>query len=145
MRCEEIMRRHVRTVRQDEDARTAALRMREDDVGILPVCDILGRVEGVVTDRDLALRVCTGQKAAFEMTVAEVMTRGCVSCLPEDTIATAEALMRNHRLTRVVIVRHDGTLAGIVSLSDIAQYERAGAVGRTLRAVSERKYSPERP
>jgi CBS domain-containing protein len=145
MRCEEIMKRGVRTVRESDLALAAAVAMRDDDIGFLPVCDPDGKAIGVVTDRDIAMRVCAADARASAMTVADVMTRSVVACRPHQAIARAESLMRRHRITRVLVTDDAGVLVGVVSLSDLAQYERSSAVGRTMRAISERKYAPERP
>ena len=58
MRCEEIMKRDVRTISPDEPVQAAASIMRDTNIGFLPVCDATsGRVVGTLTDRDIAVRV----------------------------------------------------------------------------------------
>lgn len=109
------------------------------------VADASGRVVGVLTDRDLAIRVCAEDAPAVTRRVGDVMTSGAVSCWVTQSITHAERLMRRHHLTRVVVVDENSRPVGIVSLSDVAQYDAPARVGRTLRAVAERKYAPERP
>ena len=104
-----------------------------------------GRVVGVVTDRDLALRICSEDIRPSTTLLSEVMSSGVISCRPEDPVTRAEALMRKHRITRVVVTRHDGSLAGVLSLSDLVFYEPPARMGRTLRAVAERKYDQGGP
>jgi len=137
------MKRYVQSIDVSDTVQVAARRMREANVGILPVCEANGRVLGVVTDRDLAVRVCAEDLEASTTKVASVMTSAVLSCKPDDPVGRAEALMRKHRITRVIIIDDAGALAGVLSLSDLAFYEPSARAGRTLRAVSERKYEPE--
>lgn len=145
MKCEEIMKRDVRTVSDTANAFTAASLMREYEIGFLPVCDAANRVVGVVTDRDLVLRVCADNEDVMTVVVQDIMARPVVSVRPTHTVASAERQMRVHRITRVVVVDAERRPVGILSLSDIAQYVRPSRVGNTLRVVAERKYVPERP
>lgn len=144
MRCGEIMRRAVSSIAETDDVATAARRMRDDDVGFLPVVNRDGVAVGVVTDRDLALRA-TAREPGTTLRVADVMTRDVVSCHAEQLVARAEALMRARRLTRIVVVDDGGRPQGVLSLSDLSQYEPAATIGRLVRDVATRKYSPERP
>ena len=145
MRCQQIMKRDVRAVAEIDAALVAARIMREHDVGFLPVCDEAGRVVGVLTDRDLALRVCAEDSRPAATPVGSVMTRGAISCRPMQPVSHAERLMRQHHLTRIMVVDDENRPVGVISLSDIAQYEPASRVGRTLHTVAQRKYAPERP
>jgi len=143
VRAGEIMRRDVEWVREDCPAIAAARVMRDKNVGILPVCDAVGRVVGVITDRDIAVRVCAEDRCATT-SVHDVMTRDVVSCTPGQSVAFAEKLMSRHHITRLVVIDHR-RLAGLLSLSDVTQYEPAARVGQTLGAIAERKYRPESP
>jgi CBS domain-containing protein len=139
------MKREVHAVADGDDALVAARIMRDHDVGFLPVCDVNGRVIGVLTDRDLAIRVCAEDSPPATRRVCAVMTGAVISCRPTQTVSHAERLMRRHHLTRVVVVDDENRPVGVVSLSDVAQYAAPARVGRTLRTVTERKYAPERP
>jgi CBS domain-containing protein len=109
------------------------------------VCDARGRVVGVVTDRDLAVRVCAQGGMAEETLVGSVMTPDVVACRPGHPVGHAERLMSRHHVSRVFVTRRDGVLVGVLSLSDVAQFERPARVARTLAAIAERKYRPESP
>lgn len=142
MRCLEIMRQRVQSVTEDDTVQTAARLMHDSDIGFIPVRDAGGAVVGVLTDRDIVTRVCACDDRASEIAVGTVMTRGVVACRPEDPVARAIHLMRRHRLTRILITDALGAPLGVLSLSDLAQYERPARTGRTLQAVAERKYTP---
>jgi CBS domain-containing protein len=143
MFCSEVMKRYVQYADVTDTVQAVARRMRETNVGIIPVCEQGGRVVGVVTDRDLALRVCAEDVCASTTSVTEVMTTGMIACRPDDPVTRAESLMRKHRITRVLVTDDTGYLLGVLSLSDLVFYEPSGRMGRTLRAVAERKYEPE--
>ena len=143
MLCQEVMKRHVFFAGPNETVQSAARRMREANVGLVPVCERDGRVVGVVTDRDLALRIRSEDIQPSTTLLEEVMSSGVISCRPDDPVGRAEALMREHRITRVVVTERDGSLCGVLSLSDLVFYEPPARMGQTLRAVAERKYDPE--
>jgi CBS domain-containing protein len=145
MRCAQIMKRDVRTIAPDDDLLTAARAMRDADVGFLPVCDARGVAVGVVTDRDIVVRACAEDTRLASVTVGSVMTRGVTACAPDDPLSKVVAEMRRHHVLRVLVLDARGAPVGVISLSDIAQYEMPSRVGRTLQSVAERKYAPERP
>lgn len=139
------MRTPVDSVREDDSILVAARTMRERDVGFLPVCDREGRAIGILTDRDIAIRVAAEDLGAGATSVRHAMTSSVVGCQPDDTVTSVERRMQEHRITRVVVLDPDGRPVGIVSLSDLAPYESSAKLANTVRAVAERKYQPERP
>ncbi len=141
MRCEEIMKRNLECLAPDDTAATAAKRMRDANVGFLPICDAGLRVLGVVTDRDLAIRVLAEDRAG-DTTLGRCMSEEVVSCSPSDDLRTAEQRMAKHRKSRILCIDESGTLMGIISLSDIAQHEEGTRAAKTLRRVSEREVRP---
>ena len=138
MRCEELMKRDVECVSPQATAQAAAQRMREQQIGFLPVCDESQKVLGTVTDRDLAVRILADARAPTTP-VGEVLTREVVACRPEDDLRKAQELMgRNHK-SRIMCVDGEDRLVGVISLSDIAQKENGAKASQTLRKVSERE------
>jgi CBS domain-containing protein len=138
MRCEELMKRDVESVSPNDTVQTAAKRMRDEEIGFLPVCSPSKKVLGTVTDRDLTIRVLADGRAATT-SIADVFTHEVVSCRPDDDLRKAEGLMAEHHKSRIMCVDDDDCLAGIISLSDIAQAESGKRASETLRAVSERE------
>lgn len=135
------MHRHVCSVRESDDVALVALTMRDENIGFVPVLDSDDVVIGVVTDRDIVVRACVGPSDPRRVLVGSMMSRDVISCRPTDTVETAERKMRERRVTRLVILDDGCSLAGVISLSDIAQYDTPGRVGRTLQAITERKYA----
>jgi CBS domain-containing protein len=138
MRCEEIMKRDVECCTPQATAQAAAQRMREQQIGFLPVCDEARKVLGTVTDRDLTLRILADARAPTTP-LGEVLTREVVACRPEDDLRKAEELMGRNQKSRIMCVDGEGRLVGVISLSDIAQKENGAKAAQTLRKVSERE------
>jgi len=139
------MRRCLKTAREDETAQAAAQRMREDDLGFLPVCDADGIAVGVVTDRDLALRVCADDRRSAETLVRDVMTPGVVACRAGHTLVHAQGLMEKHRKSRVLVTDEHGRPVGVLSVTDLVAYATPGRFARTMSALAERRFRPESP
>jgi CBS domain-containing protein len=100
------------------------------------------RVLGTVTDRDIAIRlVAEGLAPGTE--VEWLMTREIVACDPRDDVQEAEELMGAHRKSRIMCIDEDGTLVGVISLSDIVKLDSGRAAAMTLRRVTERENRAE--
>lgn len=140
MRCEELLRGPAEYLGPTDSVRFAAGRMRDLNIGFLPVC-IDGRVEGVVTDRDLALRVLA-EGRAFETEVREVMSTNVVACAPDDDLREVERLMREAQIQRIVVSDDDDRLLGVVSLADLALAEEPSELASTVAHISDREAVP---
>jgi CBS domain-containing protein len=136
--CKEIMKQSVQCAMADDTIQAAARKMRDANVGFLPVCDSSFRVLGTLTDRDLALRVLAENRPLTTKT-GDVMTREVVACRPDDDVLRAEQLMAQHHKSRVLCTEADGRLVGVISLSDIAQSEEDRNAAYTMRRVTERE------
>jgi CBS domain-containing protein len=126
--CADLMATDLAVVAPDESVSSAAVKMREQNLGFLPVCTPDGRLVGVLTDRDLALRVLAAGRSLVTP-VGEVMSDQPVTCLASAEVEVADGLMRAHRKLRIPCVDEAGRLAGVISLADVARYcdhERAG-------------------
>jgi len=138
MLCEEIMKRDVECVSPADTLEDAARRMRDENIGFLPVCDESHQVMGAITDRDIAIRA-VAESLPGTTPVEEVMSEELVSCSPKDDVEVALELMAENRKSRIMCLDADGRLTGVISLSDIAQLEEAGDASETLRQVSQRE------
>lgn len=117
----------------------AARLMRDLNVGFIPVCQADGSVLGTVTDRDLVLQVMAGQRS-YDTRLDEVMSTDIVACQPADDARRAEDLMRQNQVDRVLVIDEAGVVAGIVSLSDVAQFEDdERRLGRLTADILERE------
>ncbi len=138
MRCEQIMKSTVECVTEQDNVQAAARKMRDQNVGFLPVCHDGKKVIGTITDRDIVVRACAEDRPASATRIGDVMTRQVVSCRPQDEVDKAEQLMSQHHKSRILCIDDSGKLAGVISLSDIAQHQ-ADAGGQTLKNVTSRE------
>jgi len=141
MRCEEIMKREVQIVQPTDPVQVAARRMRDTNIGFLPVCDSSRKVLGAITDRDIALRIVADGRPPTTA-IGDVMTREVVACAPGDDVRRAEELMGKQHKSRMIVADEEWRLVGVISLSDIAQVEDASRASQTMKQVTEREARP---
>jgi CBS domain-containing protein len=137
MLCKDIMKTDVKCVAPTDPITVAARRMRDENIGFLPVCDDDGTPRGTVTDRDLTIRVLAAERPVTSQ-VKDVMTPEVVSCRDTDELSHAEELLRKFQKSRIMCLDVDNHLVGVISLSDLAE-EAASEATQTLRAVSARE------
>ena len=135
MKVRSLMTADVETCGPADNLADAAAIMWRRDCGIVPVVDDERRVLGVVTDRDICMAVAIRGRLASEITVGEVATSQPRSCNPADDVRDALDTMSREQLRRLPVVNADGTLAGILSLSDVL---RRSSRGKGKRHVSHR-------
>ena len=137
MRCRDVMKTDVARCLETLSVQSCAEMMRENGIGFVPVVDLDQQVVGVVTDRDLAMRVVAND-LPVNTPVGYVMSRDVRVCRPDDDLRDAERKMSSARKSRLVVADEEGHCVGVISLSDVAQADgrRAGGV---LRAVTRRE------
>lgn len=135
MKLKDIMSKDVQCVAPDASLGAVAIRMRELDVGSLPVCAD-GRLTGMITDRDIVIRGLANGHGEATM-VANVMTPGVVWCFEDDKVDEAAKLMQDRQIRRLPVLNQDKKLVGIVSLGDLAVRTHNDKMsGETLEHVS---------
>jgi CBS domain-containing protein len=97
----------------------AAAKMRDLDVGSLPVCDG-ERLEGLLTDRDIAIRLVAEGLDASMTQVNDIMTPGATFCFYDQTLEEAACVMEAHKFRRLPILDRNKRLVGMLSLGDLA-------------------------
>ena len=136
MKVSDAMTSQVSTAAPTDSVRKVAQTMAHVDSGAVPIVDN-GKVVGLVTDRDIVLRV-VAEGRSFDSPISEAMSDGEVySVTAEDNLADATAKMANHQIRRLVVLDEAGKLAGILSLGDVAKDYGAKQVGKTLEEISE--------
>jgi CBS domain-containing protein len=138
MLCEELMTSEVEVLEVGTSVREAARRMRDLNLGFLPIVDDAQQLVGVLTDRDIALRVVADDRPP-DVPVDEVMTEDVISCRPDDDVERAEELMRVNQKARLVCLDEGGRVAGVISLADIAQYEDETRASSVIADVTARE------
>lgn len=134
-KVKDVMTREVKFVGPETLVLEAARRMRDLDIGAFPVCDG-GRVIGIVTDRDLTVRVLAEARDPVLTRVADVMTREVICASPEEDLAFVEMRMRERQVRRVPVVSKGDTLVGLVSIGRIAKVEDEQTAGKVLKSVT---------
>jgi CBS domain-containing protein len=114
-----LCQRQVDTAQPEESVRVAAKRMASRGVGALLVLDLHRKPIGIVTDRDLALRVCGEGRDPNLVTVAQVMTPDPTSLGERAPLESALDTMRALGIRRLPVVDTSGEAVGIVTLDDI--------------------------
>jgi signal-transduction protein with cAMP-binding, CBS, and nucleotidyltransferase domain len=118
----------------------AARIMRDRSLGFLLVSGSEpGELAGVLTDRDLAIRVCVDDKRAGRVSVAEIATTDVVTCGLDEKLTVAEQTMIDTQKSRIVIVDEIGRPVGVLSLTDILNRDRGSHALRTARGVLARE------
>ncbi len=125
-------------LRPDETVRTASRLMRDHVVGSVIVMDG-GQPVGILTDRDIAIRVVSEARDADTTPVGTVMSSPVVTVPEYAAVGEALRRMRAHRIRRLPVVNEAGTLAGILSLDDLLDLlaEELEAMAHLIRSQGE--------
>ena len=130
----EAMTSSPTTAEPTTTAHEAARMMRAEDVGSLPIVEG-DRLIGVVTDRDLAIRVLAEGKGA-ETTIGEIASRDVVTIDPQQSLEEAARLMAEHQIRRLPVTEEDGKLVGILAQADVAQAGHDTLTGEVVQQIS---------
>lgn len=138
MTCAEVMTPSPTCCQPAHTAVDVAELMQREDVGLVPVISDNTKLIGVITDRDIVLKVVAAGRDPKATAVSEVMTTDPVSCLPQESIEAAMELMASRQIRRIPIVDKDGAIVGIVAQADIAtRAATPQATGQVVQAISE--------
>lgn len=131
----EVMTHGIRTVTPQDQATLAAQLMDRMGVGSLPVCDV-GRLVGMVTDRDLVVRGLAKQASLEGAQVQELMSNDVIFCFENQSVDEVLKCMSENQLRRIPVLNAEKKLVGIITLGDIVTKERPPRTDDTLAAIS---------
>jgi CBS domain-containing protein len=120
LRCRDIMTRDVTTCHRDTPIIEVARIMRDEDVGALPVLGLDGKLEGIVTDRDLIVSGLTSNKDDANLRAEDCMSDDLFTANQNDRIVDIINEMGDNKVRRVPVVDGRGRLVGIISMADVA-------------------------
>jgi CBS domain-containing protein len=132
----ELMTENPRTISAGDSVVDAAKLMREEDAGIAPIADG-DRLVGVLTDRDIAIKVVAAGKDPQSTKATDVASTNLVTIDPQQDLDEALRLMAQHQVRRLPVVEEDGKLVGIVAQADIARHASAERTGEVVEEISE--------
>jgi CBS domain-containing protein len=137
MRVADVMTRGVDLLSPDATVQEAATRMAEADVGALLIGND-GVLEGVLTDRDIILRVVVDGLDNAATLVRQVMSSTLFTCRETDTVESAFREMSERQVRRLPVLDEEGVLSGIVTLSDLSRLEEdPQRTSELLREIAE--------
>jgi CBS domain-containing protein len=144
LRVHELMTRRVTSVHPASSVERAARLMEDGDFGALPVVGDNGVLVGIVTDRDIVVRIVARGREVRNAIVADCMSERVVACYAHESVAECMRQMARHRVRRMPIVDDRGRLVGILSQGDLARHafhrpvrEERDAMVDVVGAVSE--------
>jgi CBS domain-containing protein len=135
----DVMTRDPQCVGQGDSIVDAARIMQSADTGIVPVVDDGRKIIGMITDRDIVVRLIAEGKDVQKARVNEVMTKSVRKVNEDAAINDVVELMSNAQIRRVPVVDKNDQIVGIVSLADLATNGKtqSGKVGKTVEEISE--------
>lgn len=137
MQVKELMTQKVRAVGADASIRQAAREMATTDVGVLPVARDR-KLVGMLTDRDITVRVLGADLDPDQTTVGTIMTPDVFTLSANQDIAEAGKAMRDKQVRRAPVMNEDGQLVGIISLGDLAtKGDDHDLTGDVLKGISQ--------
>jgi CBS domain-containing protein len=140
MQIKEIMTKEPSFVSPDDTITQAAQKMKEIDCGVLPVGTDKDHCVGMITDRDIVLRVLAKGKDPKQATVKEAMTKEVHCCHEEDNLDKAAQLMREHQVNRLLVKDASNHVTGIITFGAMLwKTNNASEVGHMLDHAAPRK------
>ena len=115
----EIMTPYVESISPEATVQDAAMKMKDMNVGSVPVC-AEGTLVGMLTDRDMVVRVLAEGRDYKVVPVSEVMTPDIVYCLEDDDTEKASQIMADRQIRRLPVLSREAKLIGIIALADLA-------------------------
>jgi len=137
MKAKDIMSKDVKCIHPEMSLQEAAKIMRDKDVGALPICGE-DQLVGVVTDRDIVVRILAEGKDAKASTVRDAMSARCLYCFDEDGIDDVAKNMAKSQIRRLPVLNKDKRLVGILALADLCCRGSKQAAGEALHGISQK-------
>ncbi|HLO15914.1 MAG TPA: CBS domain-containing protein [Anaerolineales bacterium] len=138
-KCSDIMTENLVYCMPDDTVAKAAQLMKKEDIGPVLIVDNqrTKKLVGIVTDRDLALKVVGEGRDPQNTRVEDVMTRKMVTCRADDDVESAMSAMAQYQLRRIPVVGDNMKLLGIISQADVAtRVDEPEKTGEVVKEIS---------
>ncbi|MDQ3992740.1 MAG: CBS domain-containing protein [Actinomycetota bacterium] len=132
----DVMTAGPTTVGASTPVAEAARLMKSEDIGSLPILED-GKLAGVLTDRDIVLRVVADGRDPQSTTAGEVGSHDPVTVDPQQNLDEALRLMAEHQVRRLPVVEEDGRLVGVLAQADVAREASPEQTGHVVEEISE--------
>ncbi len=132
----DVMTSNPCTIDADKDIAYAAKMLKDEDVGIAPIVEG-DQLIGVLTDRDIAIKVVAEGKDPKSTTVREIASTNVVTIDPQQDLDEALRLMAQHKVRRLPVVEEDGKLVGILAQADVALTADDTKTGELVEEISK--------
>ena len=136
MAIRDLMTSNPATLEPSSTVADAAKVMASEDVGPVPIVEG-ERLVGMVTDRDLVVRVIAEGRDPNSTTLGEIASSDLVTIQPDTELEEATRLMSQHQVRRLPVVEEDGRLIGVVAQADVAQAGDDSQTGQLVQDISE--------
>ena len=132
----DVMTSNPCTIDAEKSVAYAAKMMLEEDVGLAPI--VQGdKLIGMLTDRDIAIRVVAEGKDPGQVKVRDVASKQVVTIDPQQDLDEALRIMAKHQVRRLAVVEEDGKLIGVVAQADVAEHAPTKKTGEVVEKISK--------
>ena len=132
----DVMTSNPCTIDAGKSVAYAAKMMKDEDVGLAPIVEG-DKLVGMLTDRDIAIRVVAEGRNPEQVTVEEVASKQVVTIDPQQDLAEALRIMAKHQVRRLPVVEEDGRLVGVVAQADVAREGDDTQTGELVQEISQ--------
>ena len=137
-RVRDIMTSNPECLREKDSVVEAARIMKSEDTGVVPIIDDNGKLMGMITDRDIIVRLVADGRNPLDCKINEAMTKHVRSVDEDATVDEVLSVMRGANVRRVPVCDRSGVVVGIVSMADLAtETQEKGKVGDVVQDISE--------
>ncbi len=135
MKVREAMHEGVEWVGPDTSVNDLARKMREEDIGAIPIGEN-DRLIGMVTDRDIVIRGFVDGRDTSGLTARDVMTEGIFYCRANEELGDALRIMEDKKIRRLPVIDENKRMVGILSMGDVSSAASHELAGELASAVS---------
>jgi len=135
MKVVEIMTSNVESLKPTQSIRVAARKMRQFNIGFIPIVTDKGKIVGVITDRDISCHIVAIGRDPNSTDIQKCMSTDIISCYEDQQCSIAAQLMEEHNVQRLIVFDRNDILVGIISVDDLAFFS-SDIAGRVLETIN---------
>jgi CBS domain-containing protein len=144
MKVRDVMTTNPICCRLSDTAQDVAKVLRDEDIGSVPIVSEEGKLEGIITDRDLCCTIIAEGLDPRTTSINNYVTRNPLACRADDDLDACETAMQKNQIRRIPVIDDQERCIGVVSQADLALREEPQKVKETVAEISKPSH-PERP